>query len=69
MTYVSRQAEFTVSERQREKQASRERDEFRMEHGEASPDDIRDQNGLFSSFDRSKATLVSRRVHVHMQFA
>ena len=61
------QAEFKVSERQREKQASRERDEFRMEHGDASPDDIRDQNGLFSSFDRSKA--MSRRVHVHMQFA
>jgi hypothetical protein len=64
MTCVFRQAEFKVSERQREKQASRERDEFRMEQGEASSDDIRDQNGLFSSFDQSKAKLVSCRVHV-----
>jgi hypothetical protein len=66
---VSRQAEFKVSERQREKQASRERDEFRMDHGEASSDEIRDRNGLFSSFDRSRARLVSRRVRVHMQLA
>ena len=67
--YVSRQAEFRVFERQREKQASRERDEYRMERGEVSPDDIRDKNGLFSGFDRSKARLVSRRVHIRMQFA
>ena len=69
MTYVFRQAEFKVSERQREKQASRERDEYRMERGEVSPDDIRDKNGLFSGFDRSKARLVSRRVHVRITMA
>ena len=65
---MPRQAEFSVFERRREKQASRERDELRMERGEVSPDDIRDQNGLFSNFDRSKARLVSRRVHVRIQF-
>jgi len=40
-----------------------------MERGEVSPDDIRDQNGLFSNFDRSKARLVSRRVHVRITMA
>jgi len=57
---------YSVAVRIREKQEARERDSNRIASGEISPADVRDQNGLFSSLDASRARLVSSRVRVQI---
>jgi hypothetical protein len=60
------EASFSFESRRREKEISRARDEVRLERGEVDPSDMRDQNGFFSSLDRSQARLVARRVRVRL---
>jgi hypothetical protein len=56
---------FNVAERRREKQESRDRDERLIASGEANPQQIAQQNGLFSALSPSQARLVHRCIEVH----
>ena len=58
--------QFSASERRREKELSRQQDELRIARGEASPEQIRDRNGLFSALDHSQARLIVRRGRVRL---
>ena len=54
-------APYSVSERRREKERSRQADLLRIAQGSASAADVRDRNGFFSSLDPSRARLGGRR--------
>lgn len=56
---------FRAADRRREKQEARDRDERLIVSGEANPQQIAQQNGLFSAFRPSQARLVHRSVEVH----
>jgi hypothetical protein len=57
---------FSVANRQREKQESRDWDQQRIVCGEISQAEVRDRNGFFSSLDASRARLVSPRIRVQI---
>lgn len=54
-------ASFSVSERRREKDLSRQADLLRIAQGLVAPADLRDRNGFFSALDPSRARVVGRR--------
>ncbi|MDE4914634.1 hypothetical protein [Methylobacterium sp. 092160098-2] len=54
-------APYSVSERRREKERSRQADLLRIAQGLVAAADVRDRNGFFSSLDPSRARLGGRR--------
>ena len=57
---------FSVSERRREKQEARARDERMLSQGEVNPQELADRNGFFSSLDPARARIANRRVNVRI---
>jgi hypothetical protein len=55
---------FSVSERHREKEQSRQADLARIAQGLVSGADVRDRNGFFSALDPSRARVLGRRRRV-----
>jgi hypothetical protein len=55
---------FDVSDRRREKEEARPRDERLIAEGVCSSDFIARRNGFFSALDPSKAKIIQRRVPV-----
>jgi hypothetical protein len=53
---------FNVVVRQREKAASRERDEARLNSGQVAAFELAQRNGFFSALDPSKARISRRRI-------
>jgi hypothetical protein len=53
---------FNVSDRRREKEESRARDERLIAEGVLSPELVARRNSLFSALDPSKARIVQRHV-------
>ncbi|MDP4024357.1 hypothetical protein Q8W71_17150 [Methylobacterium sp. NEAU 140] len=54
-------ASYSVAERRREKERSRQSDLLRIAQGLVAPADVRDHNGFFSALDPSRARLGGRR--------
>ncbi len=57
---------FNVAERNREKQASRERDELCLEQHPESAQQIAMSNGFFCALDNSSMEIVERRVAIRL---
>lgn len=57
---------FSVAERREAKRRSRERDLARLDSGKISASDLHEQNGFFSSLDRSRVRIAERRVRVNL---
>jgi hypothetical protein len=57
---------FSVAARVREKQESRERDEYLLACGHISIQQLANRNGFFSALDPSKARIVRRRAEVRV---
>jgi hypothetical protein len=55
---------YDPTERARQKQAARERDDARLRDGEVSRDALRREVGFFSVLDLSRSRIVRRRVRV-----
>lgn len=60
---------FNASDRCREKQESRARDEHHIAVGVHSANFIAQRNGLFSALDPSQARINRRRVHLRLDDA
>ncbi|ANT54466.1 hypothetical protein MEA186_01346 [Mesorhizobium amorphae CCNWGS0123] len=58
---------FNVKDRRAEKQRSRDVDLARLASKQISAKELRDENGFFSSLDRSKARLLVRRASVALR--
>lgn len=57
---------FSVAERRREKQISRERDAACIANGEITAAAIRDRNNFFFVLDPSKARVAQRRLRIKL---
>ena len=55
---------FDPSERRREKEESRARDEYLIAQGILSENSVAQRNGFFSSLDPAKARIVKRHVRL-----
>ena len=62
MTVLRVDGYFNVSERRREKEQARAREERLIAEGVVSAESVAECNGLFSAFDPSRAKIVQRRV-------
>lgn len=58
---------FNPSDRRREKEASRARDEYLIVSGVANASDVAQHNGFFAALDASRARIVQRHVNVSLR--
>lgn len=58
---------FSVKDRRAEKQRSRDVDLSRLASRQISAQELREENGVFSPLDRSKARLLVRRASVALK--
>jgi hypothetical protein len=58
---------FSVADRRSEKREARDRDEHLIVSGQASPQEISQRNGMFSSLAPSQVRLVQRRAEIRVE--
>jgi hypothetical protein len=55
---------YDPSDRARQKQVARERDDMRLQNGDVSRDALRQEVSFFSALDLSRSKIVRRRVRI-----